>query len=28
GEIMADLAMKGTTSLPIGFLRADRFEND
>ncbi|MEY3059806.1 MAG: hypothetical protein RL000_1158 [Bacteroidota bacterium] len=28
GEIMADLALKGTTSLPIGFLRADRFEND
>jgi sarcosine oxidase len=28
GEIMADLALKGATSLPIGFLRADRFEND
>jgi len=28
GEIMADLALKCTTSLPIGFLRADRFEND
>jgi sarcosine oxidase len=28
GEIMSDLALKGTTSLPIGFLRADRFEND
>jgi len=28
GEIMADLALKGTTSLPIGFLRADRFEID
>lgn len=26
GEIMADLALKGTTSLPIGFLRANRFE--
>ncbi len=25
GEIMADLALKGTTTLPIGFLRADRF---
>lgn len=26
GEIMADLALKGSTPLPIGFLRADRFE--
>jgi sarcosine oxidase len=26
GEIMTDLALKGTTSLPIEFLRADRFE--
>jgi len=25
GEIMADLAMNGTTSLPIGFLNAQRF---
>ena len=25
GEIMADLALKGATTLPIGFLRADRF---
>jgi sarcosine oxidase len=25
GEIMADLALKGKTTLPIGFLRADRF---
>jgi sarcosine oxidase len=25
GEIMADLAMKGSTSLPIGFLNAQRF---
>jgi sarcosine oxidase len=25
GEIMADLTLKGTTTLPIGFLRADRF---
>lgn len=26
GEIMADLAMKGNTSLPIGFLNASRFK--
>jgi sarcosine oxidase len=25
GEIMADLAMKGSTIQPIGFLRANRF---
>jgi sarcosine oxidase len=25
GEIMADLALKGATEMPIGFLRADRF---
>ena len=25
GEVMADLALKGTTSLPIGFLGANRF---
>jgi sarcosine oxidase len=25
GEIMADLAMKGSTALPIGFLNAKRF---
>jgi len=28
GEIMADLALNGTTSMPIGFLRAERFEKD
>ena len=27
GEIMADLAMKGKTELPIGFLNAQRFNN-
>ncbi|TMI69624.1 MAG: N-methyl-L-tryptophan oxidase [Bacteroidetes bacterium] len=27
GEILADLATKGTTDQPIGFLRASRFEN-
>jgi len=26
GEIMADLAMKGSTALPIGFLNASRFK--
>ncbi|MEO5998930.1 MAG: hypothetical protein ABIQ00_19825 [Chitinophagaceae bacterium] len=26
GEIMADLAMKGSTTLPIGFLNASRFK--
>lgn len=26
GEIMSDLAIKGETSFPIGFLRADRFK--
>jgi len=25
GEILADLIMKGSTSLPIGFLNATRF---
>ncbi len=27
GEIMADLAMKGSTALPIGFLSANRFKS-
>lgn len=26
GEIMSDLAVKGSTTLPIGFLQASRFE--
>jgi sarcosine oxidase len=26
GEVMADLAMKGQTKLPIGFLRASRLQ--
>jgi hypothetical protein len=27
GEIMSDLAIKGSTSLPIGFLNSKGFEN-